>query len=51
MVTGDHLETALWVAKEVGIISPDEVYTDGVALTGDMFRKRIGDYTKIYDPE
>ena len=49
MVTGDHLETALYVAKEVGIITEKESKIQGFFMTGDMFREAIGEYNKIWD--
>lgn len=35
MVTGDHLETAKFVALKTGIVSLDECNLEGIALTGD----------------
>lgn len=35
MVTGDHLETAKYVALKTGIVSLDECNLEGIALTGD----------------
>lgn len=49
MVTGDHIDTAIQVAMRVGIISFDEKNLDGIALTGEVFRERIGNYEKIWD--
>ena len=51
MVTGDHIQTALTVAHRVGIINQAEKTLDGVALTGEEFRKRIGSYKKFWEPE
>ena len=39
MVTGDHLETAKYVALKTGIVSLDECNLEGIALTGDQFRE------------
>ena len=50
MVTGDHIETAKAVALKAGIIRPEEVNINGIAMTGDQFRDAIGAYTKIWDP-
>ena len=35
MVTGDHLETAKFVALKTGIVNLDECNLEGIALTGD----------------
>jgi magnesium-transporting ATPase (P-type) len=51
MVTGDHIDTAIAVAVRVGIINAEEKNLDGVALTGDLFRQRIGEYEKVWDAE
>ena len=51
MVTGDHIQTALTVAHRVGIINQEEKNLDGIALTGEEFRKRIGAYKKFWEPE
>lgn len=51
MVTGDHIQTALTVAHRVGIINQAEKTLDGVALTGEEFRKRIGAYKTVWEPE
>jgi P-type Ca2+ transporter type 2C len=50
MMTGDHIETARYVALKTGIISPEEANEDGVVITGEEFRARIGEYHKINDP-
>lgn len=44
IVSGDHLETAKKMAVDAKILRPEELNVDGVALTGDEFRRRIGDY-------
>ena len=44
MITGDHIETALFVAKQVGIISEEESQLEGIYMTGDQFRASIGGY-------
>lgn len=51
MVTGDHVDTALYVAKETGIISEEESNLHGIYLTGDQFREAVGEYTKIWDEQ
>ena len=49
IVTGDHIETAKKMALDAKILKPEEVNVDGVALTGDEFRRRIGDFETVYD--
>jgi Ca2+-transporting ATPase len=49
MVTGDHIETARWVAIQCGIIDKEEAYEDGVAMTGDEFQHRIGGYERVWN--
>lgn len=39
MVTGDHLETAKYVALKTNIVSLDECNLEGIALTGEQFRE------------
>jgi len=51
MVTGDHIETAKAIALRVGIVSQEEKDLDGIALTGALFRERIGKYQKYWDKE
>jgi len=52
MVTGDHLETAKHVAVACGIVKREEIDEhEGVAMTGEQFRKAIGRYNKVWDPE
>lgn len=51
MITGDHIDTALYVAIEVGIISSDEARLDGIFMTGETFREAIGKYEKIWDEQ
>jgi len=50
MITGDHLETAKRVALKCGILRPDELEHEGVAMTGEEFRQQVGGYSKIWDP-
>jgi hypothetical protein len=42
MVTGDHFETARYVAYKAGIISKTEMHGKDVVMTGEQFRTRIG---------
>lgn len=51
MITGDHLETAIKVAVDVGIITEAESKVQGFYMTGDEFRDNIGEYSKIWDEE
>lgn len=50
MMTGDHIETARYVALKTGIITQEEANEDGVVITGEEFRARIGEYQRINDP-
>jgi len=50
MITGDHLETAKNVALKVGILRRDELEHEGVAMTGEEFRRQVGGYSKMWDP-
>ena len=50
MVTGDHLETAKYVALKTNIVSLDECNLEGIALTGEQFREQIGEFERKYDP-
>jgi len=38
MITGDHIETAKYVALQAGILRREELENEGVAMTGDQFR-------------
>lgn len=49
MVTGDHLETAINVGVNVGIITEAESKIQGFYMTGEEFREQIGEYSKIWD--
>lgn len=49
LISGDHVDTALYIAKEVGIINEQEMNLEGVYMTGDVFRKSIGEYSITYD--
>lgn len=51
MITGDHPETAKFVALQAGIISESEPDSDKVVMTGEDFRKRMGPYETIWDKE
>ena len=50
MVTGDHIDTAKYVALQTGVIKPDELNLEGCTMTGEQFRELVGQYTKIWDP-
>jgi magnesium-transporting ATPase (P-type) len=50
MVTGDHIDTAKRVALNTGLVKPEELQLNGIAMTGDQFRDSIGEYSKIWDP-
>lgn len=47
MMTGDHIETARKVAIECGLLTLEESYQDGVVLSAEEFRERIGEYNKM----
>ena len=53
MITGDHIEAALHVAKAAGIINEEEAEYEGIYLTGEQFRnpQLIGEYSFQYDNE
>jgi len=44
MITGDHFETARFVAYQSGIINKHEKDGKDVVMTGEQFRQRIGYY-------
>jgi P-type Ca2+ transporter type 2C len=50
MISGDHIDTCLYVATKVGIISEMEQNLDGIFMTGEQFRAAIGEYSKVWDP-
>ena len=49
IISGDHLETAKKMAVDAGIISPMDINTEGIALTGEEFRRRIGNFQIVLD--
>lgn len=49
MITGDHLSTAEAVAIKCGIVRRDELEHEGVAMTGEDFRREVGRYVKDWD--
>lgn len=49
MVTGDHIETAKYVALYSGIVTDAEVNQPGVCMTGEDFQEQIGGYERIWD--
>jgi len=51
MVTGDHMDTALYVAVKAGIISEEEASLDGICMTGEYFRGQIGEYKQVWDSQ
>ena len=53
MVSGDHLECAIRVALDTGIIKHEEYQNNkgAIAMLGKDFREAIGGYTKIWDPK
>lgn len=44
MISGDHLETCIFVAKEAGIINEKEAESPQAVMTGKQFRDKIGWY-------
>ena len=52
MVTGDHIETAKYVALRSGIIGQEEFErASNVAMTGAEFRRKIGRHSKVWDSD
>jgi len=49
--TGDHIETAKYIAQRSGILRAEEVDIPGITMLGDEFRAAIGSYSKIWHPE
>jgi len=49
IISGDHLETAKRVAVDAGIVKQEEINIDGVALSGEEFRRRIGNFEIVHD--
>ena len=52
MVSGDHVETAMAVAYNAGILDKDVDETDlaDQVMTGEQFRAKIGPCTEKFDP-
>lgn len=56
MVTGDHMDTALAVSKEVGIVTDQNLQNQNleegnfVCMTGEQFRKACGGIVTVVDP-
>jgi len=50
MISGDHIDTVKSVAVDCKLIKRDEADMEGVVMTGEEFRKKIGSYSKTYDP-
>lgn len=51
MVTGDHIETAKYVAIAAGIITEADSKEDGVVLTGQDFMNAIGPWERVWNEE
>lgn len=51
MITGDHLETAKAVAVASGIVHENDVDKEDVAMTGEEFRAKIGNYEVYWSEE
>jgi Ca2+ transporting ATPase len=51
MVTGDHLETAKKIAVEAGIIAPEDINSEDVAMTGEQLRERLGPFECYTDQD
>lgn len=51
VLTGDHIETAKYVALQAGIVTESEINSPGVCMTGDDFMEAIGGYERIWDRE
>jgi magnesium-transporting ATPase (P-type) len=51
MVTGDHIETARFVAVESGIITKAESEDTDVIMSGQDFMEKIGPYERSWNPE
>jgi magnesium-transporting ATPase (P-type) len=50
MMTGDHIETARETAVKAGIITPDEMFEEGVVISSEQFRNNIGPIERVWDP-
>lgn len=44
MISGDHLETCIYVAMNAGIINKAEAQSGKAVMTGEVFREKIGWY-------
>lgn len=44
IISGDHLETAKKMAVDAGIVSQNDINVEGIALTGEEFRRKIGNF-------
>ena len=51
MISGDNLDTALYVAKKAGIIQDKDEDYDKVGMLGEEFRKIIGGVNKYTNPD
>lgn len=49
ILTGDHIETAKYVAIKTGLIMEKDRDVAGLAMTGEIFQGAIGGYEKVWD--
>ena len=49
ILTGDHIETAKFVAMKAGLINESDREVAGIAMTGEIFQGAIGGYEKVWD--
>lgn len=49
MISGDNLYTAIEVAKQSGILKPEEERIDKVCMEGKDFRELVGGVRKVMD--
>ncbi len=57
MVTGDHLDTAIAISKQVGILTEKDLQSESLeegdftCMTGERFRRAVGGLESIEDPD
>jgi len=51
MISGDHIKTATKIALECGILDQKELGQPMTVMDGAEFRKRMGGFKKVMDPE